>query len=230
MLKNLFKTIFPDLCVGCKELLIKNETVLCVRCRHDLPYTLHHKNPINEAQLKFYGIVPIENCFSMLYFHDEGIAKQLMHQLKYKGQQEIGTLLGNMYYPELNDKFKHEDPKYTFEIIPVPLHKKRQKERGYNQVTTFCKALSKGLNIPVNETLLIRNHYTKTQTQKNKIARQKINDTLFEITETTTVSNKHYILVDDIITTGATLEACAKALLRIPNTKVSIVTMAFTET
>ncbi|MFD2892075.1 ComF family protein [Flavobacterium chuncheonense] len=230
MLKNLFKTIFPDLCIGCNGLLIKNESVLCIHCRHDLPYTQHHKNPNNEALLKFYGIVPIENCFAMLYFHNEGIAKRLMHQLKYKGKQEIGTLLGNMYYPELEDKFKHEDSKTTFEIIPVPLHKKRQKERGYNQVTTFCKALSKGLDITLNETLLIRNHYTKTQTQKNKIARQKINDALFDIVETTSESNKHYILVDDIITTGATLEACAKALLRIPNAKVSIVTMAFTET
>lgn len=102
-------------------------------------------------------------------------------------------------------------------------------ERGYNQITTFCEALSKDLNIPVNSDLLFRNEYTKTQTKKDKTSRQDVKKALFDVNQTENNAGKHFILVDDVITTGATLEVCAKALLKIPNAKVSIVTIAFTQ-
>ena len=114
------------------------------------------------------------------------------------------------------------------EIIPVPLHKKRLEERGYNQVTTFCEALSKELEIPYNPDLLYRSRYSKTQTKKDKENRKDIANSLFDVNFTEADHNKHFLLVDDVMTSGATLESCAKALLKIPNSKVSVVTIAYT--
>jgi ComF family protein len=162
----------------------------------------------------------------MLYFHHKGIVQNLIHNLKYKNHQEIGTLLGKWYAKDIEAIAKIK----TFsEIIPVPLHKRRLEERGYNQVSTFCEALSNELQIPFNTTLLYRNRYSKTQTKKDKENRKEVSNALFDVTYTDADHNKHFLLVDDVMTTGATLEACAKALLKIPNSKVSIVTIAYTQ-
>ena len=144
--------------------------------------------------------------------------------LKYKNHQEIGTLLGNWYAKDIETVAKIK--KFS-EIIPVPLHKKRLEERGYNQVTSFCEALSNELQIPYKSSLLYRNRYSKTQTKKDKENRKEISNALFDVTYTEADHNKHFLLVDDVMTTGATLEACAKALLKIPNSNVSIVTIAY---
>ena len=226
MLKNLLKLIFPRLCNGCNDLLLLNESVICLNCRHNLPLTNHHLIFNNDTAKKFYGIINIEFGASMLYFHKDGIVQKMIHNLKYKGNENIGTLLGEWY---ANDLKNHDVINTLTEIIPVPLHPKRLKERGYNQVDEFCKALSKELNIPLNNNLLVRKKYSKTQTTKNKTERQLHNDSIFDISLTDSNQNKHYLLIDDVITTGSTLELCAKALLKIPNTKVSIVTIAFTQ-
>lgn len=225
MLKNLINLIFPKTCNGCKNLLLRNEAVICSVCLHELPQTYHHKNNTNEIMQKFYGIVPVEFATSFLYFKSDGIVKPLIHNLKYRGKEEIGTLLGNLYTPDLKSLVGNHN---VVEIIPVPLHPKRLKKRGYNQVTTFCEALSKNLNIPLNETLLVRNLYTETQTHKDKEARQ-YQTNLFEAKFSEQDYGKHFLLIDDVITTGATIEKCANALLKVPNSKVSIVTMAFTQ-
>lgn len=225
MLKNLINLIFPKLCNGCKNLLLKNEIIICSQCIHDLPFTLHHNLYPNEASKKFDGIIPIEFCSSMLYFHHDGIVQNLIHDLKYRNQQKIGTLLGNWYANDL--KTIHEKFNFT-EIIPVPLHSKRLEERGYNQVTTFCEAIAKGIEIPLNSNLLFRNRYSKTQTQKDKEHRKEVSNALFDVKFTNLDHNKHFLLVDDVITSGATLEACTRALLKIPDAKVSIITMAYT--
>lgn len=227
MLKYLFKLIFPPICQGCNALLLKNEAVLCAFCRHELPLTKHHLNSCdNDTTKKFYGIIPIEFGVSMLYFHTGGIAQKLIHQLKYKGNQEIGTFLGKLYVDDLKKSNLLES---VDEIIPVPLHKKRLKSRGYNQISTFCKAISNATDIPINEKVLFRNIHNKTQTQKNKWARQNISIELFDVQIKETDCNKHFLLVDDVITTGSTLEICCKALLKIPNAKVSILTIAYTQ-
>ena len=149
----------------------------------------------------------------------------MIHSLKYKNHQEIGTLLGEWYAKDLANEPKI---KSVSEIIPVPLHKKRLEERGYNQVTTFCEALSKELEIPYNPNLLYRSRYSKTQTKKDKENRKDIANSLFDVNFTEADHNKHFLLVDDVMTSGATLESCAKALLKIPNSKVSVVTIAYT--
>jgi ComF family protein len=226
MLKNLFKLIFPDLCCGCKNLLLKNEYLLCYKCRHDLPYTYHHKIQHNNTIKKFYGLIPLEFGLSMLYFHHGGIAQELIHNLKYRNQQNIGSLLGELYAKELQN---FEPIRSVTEIIPVPLHPKKLKERGYNQVDSFCESIGMHLQIPVNKNLLLRTQYNKTQTQKNREARQQLTQTIFDVNFSAKDENKHFLLVDDVITTGSTLEICAKALLKIPNAKVSILTIAYTQ-
>jgi ComF family protein len=158
-----------------------------------------------------------------LYFHKKGIVQELIHNLKYKGHEEIGTVLGEWYASELKNT---ELANNIDVIIPVPLHKKRLKERGYNQVTNFGLALAENLKIPLNNQLLFRKVYSKTQSKKNLLGRSEGIDTVFDVTFTQEDENKHYLLIDDVLTTGATLEACSRALLKIPGAKISIVCMA----
>lgn len=225
MLKNLINLVFPKLCMGCNSLLLTNEAIICCQCNHNLPYTNHFFLKNNDTTKKFYGIIPIEFSASMLYFHQKGIVQSLIHNLKYKNHQEIGTLLGKWYAADLK---KVIEIKTVSEIIPVPLHKKRLEERGYNQVTTFCEALSDELQVAYNPSLLYRNRYSKTQTKKDKESRKEITTALFDVDYSESDYNKHFLLVDDVMTSGATIEACAKALLKIPNSKVSIITIAYT--
>jgi len=226
MLKNLLKLIFPKLCCGCNNLLLQNENSICASCRHSIPLTNHHLIANNNVTKKFYGLIDLEFGSSMLYFHKGGIVQKMIHNLKYRGNEKIGVVLGEWYANELKN---NPIINSVTEIIPVPLHKKRLNERGYNQVDSFCKALSKELNIPFNNNLLKRKKYSKTQTTKNKIERQLYSASVFDVSFSERDENKHFLLIDDVITTGSTLELCAKALLKIPNTKVSIVTIAFTD-
>ena len=226
MLKNLINLLFPKLCCGCEALLLQNEQIICAECRHNLPLTNHHLMKDNYTSKKFNGIIPIELGISMLYFHKDGIVQNLIHNLKYRNQQEIGTFLGNWYANDLENIIAV----YAIsEIIPVPLHEKRLNERGYNQVTTFCKALSENLGIHHNETILKRIIYSKTQTKKNKQAREELKNSIFDVSFTEADYGKHFLLVDDVITSGATLEACARALLKIPYAKISILTIAYSD-
>ncbi len=147
----------------------------------------------------------------------------MIHNLKYKGQENIGTVLGEWYADELKTL---EILQSVDEIIPVPLHKRKLRERGYNQVDNFGKTLSKGLNIPFNPDLLVRNIYSKTQSKKNLLNRSEGIDTIFDVVFSEKDHDKHFLLIDDVMTTGSTLEACSHALLKIPGAKISIVCMA----
>jgi ComF family protein len=191
-----------------------------------MPLTQHHKNPENDAFKKFYGRIPVEQVSALVYFHKNGIVQELIHSLKYRGQEAIGTVLGEWYGEEL----KSSQLLQTVDaIIPVPLHPKKLRERGYNQVTEFGNALAKKLEIPVNNSILYRQVYSKTQSQKNRLGRTEGIDTIFGVSFDEKDHNKHFLLIDDVITTGATLEVCAKALLKIPGTKISIVCMAMAD-
>lgn len=226
MFKSLLHLFFPPTCAGCKTILIVNENVICTSCRHEMPLTQHHLNPENDAYKKFYGRIPVEHVSALVYFHKKGIVQELIHSLKYRGQEAIGTVLGEWYAEEL----KNIPVLSTVDtIIPVPLHPKKLSERGYNQVTEFGNALAKSLQIPVNTTILFRQVYSKTQSQKNRLGRTEGIDTIFDVSFDEKDRNKHFLLIDDVITTGATLEVCAKALLKIPGTKISIVCMAMAD-
>lgn len=223
MFKNIINLFFPPVCAGCHSFLVSNENVICTLCRHNLPLTNHHLNPENEAFKKFYGRILVEHTSALLYFHKKGIVQELIHNLKYKGQEQIGTVLGEWYAEDLKNSVTIQS---VDEIIPVPLHKRKLRERGYNQVTNFGNALSESLNIPYNPNLLVRNIYSKTQSKKNLLNRSDGIDSIFDVNFTQKDHNKHFLLIDDVITTGSTLEACSHALLKIPGAKISIVCMA----
>lgn len=226
MIKSLFNLFFPPACLGCDRFLLTNETLICTQCRHDIPLTHQHLNSENEAMLKFYGRLPLEHASALMYYHKKGISQELIHNLKYRGHQEVGNFIGDWYG---NDLKKVENLKSIDAIIPIPLHRKRLNERGYNQVTTFGKMLSKHLNCPLEDRILKRLQHSKTQTFKSLLNRNEIKAHTFKAHFSEIHHNKHFLIIDDVLTTGATLEAAGKALLEIPNVKISIICMAMSE-
>ncbi|WP_413999595.1 ComF family protein [Flavobacterium sp. W1B] len=226
MFKSIINLFFPKACAGCNSFLLTNENVICTLCRHHIPLTNHHLNPENEAFKKFYGKIPIEYASAFLYFHKKGIVQEVIHKLKYKGHQEIGAVLGNWYAEDLKEILILQE---VDTIVPVPLHKKKYHERGYNQVTAFGLALSNELNVNYDDSILIRTLYSKTQSKKNLLGRTEGIETTFNVNFTEKDHHKHFLLVDDVITTGSTLEACSRALMKIPGAKISIVCMAMAQ-
>ncbi|SHM81168.1 ComF family protein [Flavobacterium xinjiangense] len=226
MFESIINLFFPKVCSGCSSFLLSNENVICTVCRHDIPLTNHHLNPENDAFKKFYGRIPVIHTSALFYFHKKGIVQELIHNLKYKGHEEIGTILGEWYAEDLKTIALLQS---VDEIIPVPLHPKKLKQRGYNQVTAFGEGLSSSLNLDYNDSLLIRNVYSKTQSKKNLLGRTEGIETIFDVVFTEKNYNKHFLLIDDVITTGSTLEACSRALMKIPGAKISIVCMAMAQ-
>ena len=226
LVHDVYDLFFPRYCAGCDNALLKNEKVLCLSCMHALPlahFTDHADNPIEKI---FYGRANLEAATALLYYMPKGISQKLIYGIKYKGIQETGTFLGNMLALEIQnaERFSNIDC-----IVPVPLDKLKMKKRGYNQLTTFGNALSANLGVPFVDNKLIRIKAAGSQTKKNRLERWKALSGQFKVDDISYFDNKHVLLIDDVITTGATLEACIVALEYSKNTKVSVAAMAFTE-
>lgn len=224
--KDLFNLFYPKLCVNCNNQLTLNEEIICVFCRHDLPLTHFNSFTKNKVTKTFYGRVRIEKGYSLLFYRKENSTQKIIQELKYKGNEEIGTFFGNFLGEIILKNNEFNDVDF---IIPVPLHPKKLKKRGYNQVAKFGKILSKHLKTPYKENILTRASSTKTQTLKARFERFTNTDTQFLLTNKSYFKNKHVLLIDDVITTGATLEACIKELQKTSGIKVSILTMAYTD-
>ncbi|MDP4989212.1 MAG: ComF family protein, partial [Polaribacter sp.] len=190
---------------------------------HDLPLTNFTKFDENSITQKFYGRIDIEKGYSLLFFRKEGITQKIIHELKYRGNEEIGEFFGNWLGEIVQEKKEFKEVDF---IIPVPLHPKKLKQRGYNQVTKFGEKLSNYLQIPYLENELVRVSATKTQTFKARFERFSNVDTKFLLKNPLFFNNKHILLIDDVITTGATLESCANEFQKSQNCKISILTMA----
>lgn len=219
-LKNIF---FPKTCVLCQEKLMGNEEIICLHCENQLPYTHFSDFPNNNFEKKFYGRIPIESATSLLFFKKQGYAQKLIHQLKYRGKQKIGSFLGEKLGIEMrkSNRFSNLDA-----IIMVPLHPKKQRIRGYNQLTFFARQLAVELQIPVLEHVLIKTEQSDSQTRKSRMMRfEKLKEN-FYLQHPEKIQGLHILLVDDVFTTGATLEACAQELLKAGNVKLSFATMA----
>ncbi|MFT5145445.1 MAG: competence protein ComFC [Polaribacter sp.] len=226
LLKDLFYLFYPNICANCNEQLLQNEKVICTFCRHDLPLTNFQSYTKNKVSRIFSGRITIEKAYALLFFRKQGVTKNLIHDLKYKGNEEVGVFFGN-WIGEIVAKNK-EFSTVDF-IVPVPIHAKKKKIRGYNQVTKFGECLSMHLKVPLNEAILIRQSATKTQTLKSRFERFNDLESKFSAKNTSIFKEKHILIIDDVITTGATLEACAQELLKTPGIKISILTMSYTE-
>lgn len=225
-LKDILNIFFPEVCVCCYEQLTINENTICLTCRHDLPLTNFSFEPNNLVEKSFFGRSKIESATALFYFLKKGKTQQLIHELKYNKQQQIGNFVGNWLGSVLIESNRFDNIDY---VVPVPLHRKKLKSRGYNQVTTFGKSLAKQLNTQYNEDFLIKISSTKTQTKKLRLDRWKNVQELFVIKNNDSLKNKHILLVDDIITTGATLESCCNAFANIEGLKISLACIAYTK-
>ena len=223
---DILNVFFPNVCLNCNLVLTHQENTLCSSCLVDLPLTNYLENDNNIVSKIFYGRIKIEHATALLFYHKKGITQELIHKLKYKGYEQIGTFFGNWLGKNLKDTHSFDDIDF---IIPVPLHKKRIKIRGYNQVTKFGQQLAFHLEKPYLENILIRTNANKTQTKKSRIERIKNVNELFFLTDDTFLKGKHILLIDDIITTGATMESCVNELLKTKDIKISLAVMAITE-
>jgi len=223
VIKNLLNIFFPKVCFGCSHFLTDNEASLCTKCRHDLPITNYHFIDNNTVEKVFYGRIKLEHATALLSFEKKGIVQHLLHNLKYKGQEDVGVFLGKWLGHELAsiDAYQNIDL-----VIPVPLHKKKQRKRGYNQVSKFGIEIANALNAEYCDNVLVKTTNTKTQVFKKRIARWNSNNEVFTIENSNLINSKHILLVDDIITTGATIEACANVLNKAQKVKISVASMA----
>ncbi|MFS4492483.1 ComF family protein [Maribacter sp. 2308TA10-17] len=210
-------------CFGCNTHLNRREEHLCTVCRNHLPltdYTFNDENPIDRI---FYGRIRIKKASSFLFFTENSIVQSLIHHLKYKNQEQIGGFLGDWYGQILKENQFLDKIDI---VIPVPLHKKKLKKRGYNQVSEFAKHLARHLNADYFDDILIKTANTKTQTTKGRMGRWLENNALYTLSDVVSLKNKNVLLVDDVITSGATMEICSKALQKAEGVNVYLTSMA----
>lgn len=211
LLSDLVNLVYPQVCAACGTRLQEQEQTLCIGCEHTLPITSYHIEPDNPVAKHFWGRVPLKNA-SALYLYNKGErVQQLIHRLKYKGWKEIGVKVGQIYGRLLAKTETYRDISL---ILPVPLHPDKKIQRGYNQSDCFAQGLSETMKIPWSDSILVRKLNTATQTKKAKFARWENVSAVFAVEQPHRIQNKHILLVDDVITTGATIEACAQILLQ----------------
>ncbi|MBC7616293.1 MAG: ComF family protein [Pedobacter sp.] len=218
--------LFPNLCNGCGLTLYPTEKVICTHCLYDLPYTDFHLHSDNRVAKQLWARLPFEAAMAMLYFKKGTKVQQLIHNLKYNGKTEVGHHLGNLLGEKLVLSVNYKAIDY---IIPVPLHPKKERTRGYNQSVCIADGIAEVLAVPVHKTLLVRKKITETQTRKSRFIRYENMLSVFELLEPEQLINKHVLLVDDVITTGATLEACGNSLIAGGIKKLSIAGIAFAQ-
>jgi ComF family protein len=228
LLADLLALFFPHACLACQQPLVAGERHLCTTCRAELPYTDYHLLPAaqNPLSRRFWGKLPVVHALSYLRFLRHGRVQHLLHQLKYQGQQQVGQALGQLYGAELATAGLGAE----FDlIVPVPLHRRKLARRGFNQADAFATGLAASLPCPSSATALRRTEHTASQTRKSRAERWQNVAAVFEVAKPHEVAGRHILLVDDVLTTGATLEACGAALLAAGAKAVSIATIACAE-
>jgi ComF family protein len=219
---QLFHLFFPHTCLGCGSDIIDKESFVCLQCINDLPHTnfaMHANNPIEK---KFWGRMAITSAMSEFYFSKLSPVQNLVHEFKYNGNKSIGHFFGNLIGKSIlnSNRFPVDA------LIPLPLFQKKEKKRGYNQADVLCNGIAEIINVPVIKNNVTRIVHTETQTKKGRLERWKNVDQTFYVSDPGKLEGKHLLLVDDVITTGATLEACGSEILKIKDVLLSIATLA----
>lgn len=223
---NLLNLFFPKVCYACTKMLGDNEQHICTVCRQELPVTNFHFEDSDVIKKILYGRVSLKHATALLHFSKQSKVQKLIHNLKYKGHETIGTVLGKWLGHELSQIKSYQSVDL---VIPVPLHNSKLKSRGYNQVTKFAQEIAFALNAEYRDNVLIKTTASKTQVFKSRLNRWKNTEEKFSLNTKHDLESKHILLVDDIITTGATIEACANQFSDIKNIKLSVATMAITD-
>ncbi|RKR85606.1 ComF family protein [Mucilaginibacter gracilis] len=218
--------IFPELCQACGASLIAAEKVICINCTYNLPYTNFHQQPDNVVARQLWGRINLQAVYVLLYFVKGGKVQNMMHRFKYNNMPQIGNRLGQIAGAQLAGAAAYQNIDV---IIPVPLHPKKLKQRGYNQSERFADGLSEKMTARVDTGSLIRVKHTDTQTKKSRFSRYENMKEVFTVLHPERLTGKHVLLVDDIITTGSTLEACGLELLKIPGLTLSLAAIAYAE-
>lgn len=215
---------FPDLCMSCRRSLANGETDLCFSCISEMPRTFFHLDPENPVAQRFWGRIPLQHAASFLHFTKGGMVQRLMHDLKYREKSAIGTKFGKLYAQELTmpgSLIKGIDA-----IVPVPLHWKRQRERGYNQCDIIAEGMSEVMSVPVFTKAIERRVENISQTHFDRFGRWKNVEDIFRVKQPELLEGRHILLLDDTITTGATLEACGTGILAASASKLSLAAIA----
>jgi ComF family protein len=225
LLRDFVNLVYPNLCCACGDVLNEDEKLICLHCEAELPRTGFHHMKDNPMERIFWGRIPIERAAAFVYFYKSSRIQELMHQIKYKGAKEIAYRLGQWYGRELADKSSFES---TYVLVPVPLHPKKERQRGFNQSEWFAKGISENTGVRVNTTALTRETWSETQTKKSRYSRWENVKEIFKVKDPSAFENKHVVIVDDVITTGATIESCARQILELNcGARVSVLTLAF---
>lgn len=214
---------FPNTCAVCGTALIEGEETICLLCRVKIPKTNFHSDRDNKVERRFFGKLPLVEASSFFHFSKGNKYRHLIHLLKYKDRQDVGVYLGKLAGIDLLKAGTFSDIDC---IIPIPLHPKKERKRGYNQAECIAIGLSEVLQKPVETKGVRRTKANVTQTKKNVIQRWKNVQEIFELNDVSRIEGKHILLVDDVLTTGATMEACAKIILQADGVKISLFTLA----
>ncbi len=215
--------VYPRGCPGCGSALLRGESAICIACQIDLPLNPYFTQHNNEVMQVFSGRLPLQTANALLYFNKSGIAQGLIHSLKYEDNEAIGEYLGNM----LGSKLKDILPLPVDIIVPVPLHPKKQETRGYNQCHSIARGLQSQLLADIDIHSVKRIKANPSQTRLNRAKRWDNVDGIFSIVDDNELTGKHVLLIDDTLTTGATLESCGRTILKAEKVKLSIATLAY---
>jgi ComF family protein len=223
IVKGLGQLVYPRLCMGCNKPLLEEEEILCLNCNvYNIPRTAYHHIAENETAMRFAGRIPVQGATSFAYFANEGLLQHLLHELKYNDREDIGVYLGRQLGYDLQQT---NWASAIDAIVPVPLHPEKEKLRGYNQSQRIAEGMGSVLGLPVMAAAVSRVRNTDSQTQKSREERIENMKEAFSVTEPQKVQGKHLLVIDDVLTTGATIETCALALLAIPGVTISVATI-----
>jgi ComF family protein len=216
--------LIPEICPGCGHALRHNTNKLCWRCLAELPMTTFERHSENAVAALFYGRMRVEKAAAFLFFNAGSLSQQIIHQIKYKSNLELGKYMGILMAQPMLQQGWHQN---IDAIIPLPLNRKKLLKRGYNQSLLLSEGLSDALRLPVETVAVMRTVFTQTQTRKSRLQRWANVEQVFDLSDAAALSNKHVLLVDDVITTGATIEACGQRLLQVPGLRLSVCSLAF---
>ncbi|MFN8285236.1 MAG: phosphoribosyltransferase family protein [Chitinophagales bacterium] len=224
LIADVIALFYPRTCICCRQALLKQEEFICRNCEADLPQTNNIVDSENALTKRFTGRIPLQGAAAFYQFRKEGPVQELLHNLKYKGRQEIGKAIGELFGTRMSEPasvIKNVDL-----VVPVPLHWKKERKRGYNQCSTFATAIAESIGTKVSFTALERVHENISQTTQSRFDRYNNVAEIFAVKEEKQLAGKHILLVDDVVTTGATAEACLKTILTVNNTRVSFAAIA----